>query len=65
MAIDTFYAYLGVYDDPADALADYEAVPDIDELVHGIETAVARLAASSHRRKRAGDRHGLTLVHSA
>ena len=26
MAIDTFYAYLGVYDDPADALADYEAV---------------------------------------
>ncbi len=26
MAIATFYAYLGVYDDPADALADYEAV---------------------------------------
>ncbi len=26
MAIDTFYAYLGVYDDPADALDDYESV---------------------------------------
>ena len=26
MAIDTFYAYLGVYDDLADALEDYEAV---------------------------------------
>lgn len=26
MAIDTFYAYLGVYDDPADALADYDAI---------------------------------------
>ena len=26
MAIDTFYAYLGVYDDVADALEDYEAV---------------------------------------
>ncbi len=26
MAIDTFYAYVGVYDDPADALEDYEAV---------------------------------------
>lgn len=26
MAIDTFYAYVGVYDDLADALEDYEAV---------------------------------------
>lgn len=46
-------------------LADYEAVPDVDELAHGIEAAVARLAASSRRRKPAADRHGLTLVHSA
>lgn len=29
MAIDTFYAYLGVYDDPADALADYDAVHEL------------------------------------
>lgn len=29
MAMDTFFAYLGVYADPADALADYEAVKDL------------------------------------
>jgi hypothetical protein len=46
-------------------LADYEAVSDVDELAHGIEAAVARLADSSRRRKPAADRHGLTLVHSA
>ena len=29
MAIDTFFAYCGVYSDPADALADYELVKDL------------------------------------
>src|SRR5690348_18257011 len=29
MAIDTFVAYVGVYDNPADADADYEAVKDL------------------------------------
>ena len=29
MAIDTFMAYVGVYDNPADADADYEAVKDL------------------------------------
>jgi uncharacterized membrane protein len=29
MAVDTFLAYIGVYDDPADAGADYQAVKDL------------------------------------
>src|SRR5580700_10862680 len=29
MAVDTFFAYVGVYDDAADADADYEAVKDL------------------------------------
>jgi uncharacterized membrane protein len=29
MAVDTFLAYVGVYNDPADADADYEAVKDL------------------------------------
>ena len=29
MAADTFLVYAGVYDDPADAHADYEAVKDL------------------------------------
>src|ERR1700751_6196321 len=29
MAIDTFMAYVGTYDNPADADADYEAVKDL------------------------------------
>jgi uncharacterized membrane protein len=29
MPIDTFFAYCGVYSDPADALADYELVKDL------------------------------------
>ena len=29
MAIDTFFAYCGVYSEPADALADYELVKDL------------------------------------
>jgi len=29
MAIDTFFAYCGVYSDPADALADYELVKEL------------------------------------
>lgn len=38
MAIDTFYAYLGVYDDLADALEDYEAV-------HALHTEVGLIDA--------------------
>jgi len=29
MAVDTFFAYIGVYDSPDDALADYDAVHDL------------------------------------
>src|SRR5690349_24557812 len=29
MAVDTFFAYVGVYDDAADADADYQAVKDL------------------------------------
>ncbi|MGH3970381.1 MAG: WS/DGAT/MGAT family O-acyltransferase [Mycobacterium sp.] len=46
-------------------LADYEAVADVDELARGIEAAVARLVASSKRRKQARDRRGLSVVASA
>lgn len=43
-------------------LADYDAVPDVDALARGIEVAVARLVASSKKRKPACDRRGLSLV---
>lgn len=46
-------------------LADFDAVPDVDELARGIEVAVARLVARSKRRKAADDRGGLSLVVSA
>lgn len=43
-------------------LADFNAVPDVDELARGVEIAVARLVASSRRRKPSRDRRGLALV---
>lgn len=46
-------------------LADFDAVPDVDELARGIERAVARLVSRSKRRKAAQDRGGLSLVVSA
>jgi hypothetical protein len=46
-------------------LADFDAVPDVDELAHGIEVAVARLVACSKRRRAARDHGGLSLVVSA
>jgi diacylglycerol O-acyltransferase / wax synthase len=46
-------------------LADYDAVADVDALARGIEVAVARLVASSERRKAPRDRGGLKLVASA
>lgn len=45
-------------------LADFDAVPDVEELARGIESAVARLVARS-KRKAARDRLGLSLVVSA
>lgn len=45
-------------------LADFDAVPDVEELARGIESAVARLVAGS-KRKAARDRLGLSLVVSA
>jgi hypothetical protein len=46
-------------------LADFDAVPDVDELARGIEVAVARLVTRSKRRKVAHDQGGLSLVVSA
>jgi diacylglycerol O-acyltransferase / wax synthase len=46
-------------------LADYDAVADVDALARGIEVAVARLVASSKRRKAPRDRGGLSLVANA
>lgn len=43
-------------------LADFDAVPDIDELARGVQVAVDRLVAASKRRKTARHRHGLQLV---
>jgi diacylglycerol O-acyltransferase / wax synthase len=43
-------------------LADFDAVPDVDDLARSIEVAVARLVARSKRRY---DRGGLSLVVSA
>jgi uncharacterized membrane protein len=43
MAIDTFFAYCGVYGDLADALADYEAVHDLHtkaDLIDAYDAAV-------------------------
>jgi diacylglycerol O-acyltransferase len=46
-------------------LADFDAIPDVDELAHGIEVAVARLVARSKRRQAVRERRGLSLVVSA
>ncbi|MGH3525642.1 MAG: WS/DGAT domain-containing protein, partial [Mycobacterium sp.] len=46
-------------------LADFDAVPDVDELARGIETAVARLVVRSKRRKSVRDHRGLSLVSTA
>ncbi len=46
-------------------LADFDTVPDADELARGIETAVARLLVRSKRRRTARDRRGLSLVVNA
>jgi uncharacterized membrane protein len=43
MAIDTFFAYIGVYDDAADALTDYEAIKDLHtelDLIDAFDAAV-------------------------
>lgn len=45
-------------------LADFDAVPDVDDLARGVEAAVARLLERSKRR-RGRDRRGLALVVSA
>ncbi|MEB3021476.1 wax ester/triacylglycerol synthase family O-acyltransferase [[Mycobacterium] crassicus] len=45
-------------------LADFDAVPDADELARGVEAAVARLLERS-RRRRGRDRHGMALVVTA
>ncbi|BBU21724.1 WS/DGAT/MGAT family O-acyltransferase [Mycobacterium xenopi] len=46
-------------------LADFDAVPDIDELARGVEAAVGRLVASSKRRQRRREQRRLSLVVSA
>ncbi len=43
-------------------LADFDTMPDVDEFAADIETAVARLLASSKRRKAARERRRLSLV---
>ena len=43
MAVDTFLAYIGVYDNPADADADYQAVKDLhtkEGLIDSYDAAV-------------------------
>ncbi|MEB3062610.1 wax ester/triacylglycerol synthase family O-acyltransferase [[Mycobacterium] zoologicum] len=45
-------------------LADFDAVPDAEELARGVEAAVARLLERS-RRRRGQDRHGMSLVVTA
>src|SRR5689334_16432986 len=43
MAIDTFLVYAGVYDDPDDATADYEAVKDLHteaDLIDAYDAAI-------------------------
>lgn len=46
-------------------LADFCAVPDVDEFARGIEIAVARLVASSRGRRATRGRGGLSLVVTA
>lgn len=46
-------------------MADFDTVPEVDELARGIEVAVARLVASSKRRQRIREQRGLSLVVSA
>lgn len=46
-------------------LADFDAVPEVDELARGVEIAVARLLTSAKRRRSGRDRHGLSLVAGA
>jgi diacylglycerol O-acyltransferase len=43
--------------------ADYDAAPDVDELAHGIERAVAHLAAVSKAPMRSNSKGTLALVH--
>ena len=48
MAIDTFMAYVGVYDNPADADADYQAVKDLhtkENLIDAYDAAVVERRA--------------------
>lgn len=46
-------------------LADFDAVPDVDEFARGVEVAVARLVASARRPRSAQNRPGLSLVVTA
>jgi diacylglycerol O-acyltransferase len=46
-------------------LADFDNVPEVDEIAHGIEVAVARLVAICKRHKVAHDHRGLHLVPTA
>lgn len=43
-------------------LADYDTVPEVDELARGVQVAVARLLASGKRHNRIRDERGLSLV---
>lgn len=43
-------------------LADFDAVPDVDEFARGVEVAVARLVASTKRSRSSQNRPGLSLV---
>src|SRR6516164_5655298 len=48
MAVDTFMAYVGVYDNPADADADYQAVKDLhtkENLIDAYDAAVVERRA--------------------
>jgi WS/DGAT/MGAT family acyltransferase len=66
MQLRTGVAMLSYADDLfVGILADFDAIPDVDELAHGIEVAVARLVRRSKRRAAARDRRGLSLVISA
>jgi uncharacterized membrane protein len=52
MAVDTFMAYVGVYDNPADADADYEAVKDLHTkagLIDAYDAAVIERRADGHQ----------------
>ncbi len=42
--------------------ADFDAVPDVDELAHGLEAALGRLVTKSRRRRPARDHRGLATV---